>query len=418
MILKAYKYRLYPDAEAREKLAQHFGAARFVYNTALDLRKRYYEQFGRGISKRDVQNQFVTLKKTDEFVWLYDINSQAILATLGHVHTAFSNFFSGRARFPRFKSKKSGWQSYQCPQHVQVDFEYGMVKIPKIGWVKAKFHRSFEGAIKTCTIKRNPSGHYTISVLVETEETLPTKPAIDEQSTIGLDLGLKHFLIQDDGSKIDNPQFLQQGLERLGIEQKKLSRKKKGSNQYKKQKQIVAKTHNKISNQRHNFLHQTSSMLLRDNQAATVAMEDLHVKGMVRNKKLSRHIIDVAWGKFVELVAYKCDWRGKNLIFANRWAPTSKQCACGTINHELKLSDRQWCCPDCGASHDRDVLAANNIKTFALVDALGMKEVQTSGVCVKSSPLSKPVHAGDNTKGTELSLYGSHEAPPIVAVAT
>ena len=249
MTLKAYKYRIYPNAAVEERFAQHFGAKRFVYNTALEMKKRYYEQFGKGISKRAVQDQFVALKSAPGFTWLYEINSQTILATLNDVHTAFGNFFRGNARFPKFKSRKNNWQSYQCPQHVQVDFELGKVKIPKIGWVKAKLHREFLGKIKTCTIKKNPAGEYHISVLVETNEVLPTKAPITSESTKGFDLGIKDFLIGEDGSRVYNPRFLQQSLPILAIKQKKLSRKQKGSSAREKQKRIAAKVHNKITNQ-------------------------------------------------------------------------------------------------------------------------------------------------------------------------
>jgi putative transposase len=398
MIQKAFKYRLYPNASERSQIDQHFGAVRFVYNTALEMKRRYYDRVGKGLSKRKIQDQFVALKNTPEFSWLYEINSQSILAALGHVESAYQNFFQGRAQFPQFKSRKNHWQGYQCPQHVDVDFETGRVKIPKIGWVKAKLHRRFEGKIKTCTVKRNPCGHYTISVLVETPETLPATKPIKAATTRGYDLGLSHFLINDEGEKIANPRFLLHALERLGIEQKKLARKKAGSNNRSQQRLTVARRHQIVANQRHHFLHEQSSKLLSDSQVETVALEDLHIKGMIRNRRLARHIADVAWGRFVEFVEYKAQWRGKHVIRCSRWAPSSKSCHCGYVNQELSLAERQWICPVCHTQHDRDVLAAQNIKQFALVDALGMKESSDSGVCVKSSPSSSPVHAGDDAK--------------------
>ena len=371
MILKAYQYRIYPNSGAAEQIAQHFGAVRFVYNTALELRNRYYQQFGKGISKRAVQDQFVALKRTPEFVWLNQINSQAILSALEHLHNTYLNFFNGKAKFPRFKSKKSSWQSYQMPQHVKVDFDRQQVQLPKIGWVNAKLHRQFAGEIKTCTLKQLPSGHYRLTVLVECAGELPAKPVIKEQATQGIDLGLSHFAILDNGEKLDNPKFLQRSLGRLGIVQKQLSRMKKGSINHKQQKRRVAKQHLAITNQRSNFLHQQSTTLVRDSQAATLAIEDLHVKGMIRNKKLSRHIADVGWGRFVQMLSYKADWYGKNLLRCNRFAPSSKQCECGHINHGLRLKDRVWTCPACLQTWDRDVLAANNIKRFALAEAFG-----------------------------------------------
>ncbi len=411
MILRAYKYRIYPNAQQREKLIQYFGAARFIYNTALDLKKRYYDQFGKGLSKRQIQDQFVALKQTPEFDWLYQVNSQSILAVLGNVHIAYKNFFEGRAKFPRFKSRKNGWQAFQAPQHVQVDIELGQVKLPKIGWIKAKLHQSFDGKIKTCTIKRNPAGQYQIAILVETQDELPNKAPITKATTKGFDLGLKDFIITDSGEKIPNPKFLHQGLYRLGVEQKKFARMKKGSTRREKQKQCVALLHLNISNQRHDFLHQESSKLVRDSQAETLAFEDLHIKGMIRNKKLARHIADVAWGRFVSIIQYKCDWAGKNLIYCNRWAPSSKQCSCGYINQHLTLADREWTCPECHTHHDRDILAAQNIKAFALADALGTSDN------IKCSPSPIPISVGGDAKGAGWFLHGSLEAPSIAAVA-
>ncbi len=371
MIQKGYKYRIYPDVIQSERIAQHFGTVRFIYNTALSMRVRYYEQYGKGISKRAVQDQFVALKKTPEFAWLNTIYSQSILSALEHVHVAYQNFFRGNAQYPRYKSRKNSWQSYQMPQNVKVDFDNECIQLPKIGWIKAKLHRTFDGEIKTCTLKRNPAGQYTLSVLVETPDTLPVPPPIQADKTIGIDLGLKHFMIQDNGDKTDNPRFLNQALPRLRIEQKKLSRCQKGSQNYQIQKNRVARQHLKVSCHRNNFLHQTSSWLVRDNQAVTLAFEDLHVKGMIRNRKLSRHISDVSWGRFLTFVKYKAQWSGKNTIYCDRFAPSSKQCECGHINHDLTLDDRIWTCPVCHQTWDRDVLAANNIKRFALAEASG-----------------------------------------------
>lgn len=406
----AYKYRIYPDAAQAILFAQHFGAVRFVYNTALEMRNRYYERVGERLSRRAVQDQFVALKKTAEFGWLYDVNSQSILAALEDVHRAYENFFQGRAKFPRPKTKKSHWQGFHCPQHVQIDYSGGRVRIPKVGWVKAKLHRRAEGTIKTATVKRSPSGTYTVSILVESEIANSLRSPICGTTTRGFDLGLTHFLIDDIGRKVPNPRFLKAHLLRLAIAQKKLARRKVGSNNRARQRMIVARRHETIANHRNNFLHQQSSKLVRDNQVETLAFEDLHVKGMVRNRRLARHIADVAWGRFLDYVEYKCEWSGKNFLKCGRWCASTRECHCGYINKSLTLSDRQWTCPQCGVTHDRDVLAAQNVKKFALADALGTKEPNGSGACVKSSPSSMPVRAGDDAKGAASMLHGSHEA--------
>ena len=410
MTLKAYKYRVYPTKNEQKSFFQHFGVKRFVFNTALEMKTRHYNQYGKGLSKRAIQDQFVALKSAYGFEWLKEVNSQSILAALDNVHTAFKNFFNGHNRFPKYKSRKCGWQSYQCPQHVQVDFEKNQIKIPKIGWVKAKVHREFDGKIKTCTISKNPAGKLHISVLVDVNSELPVKPAISPDTTKGFDLGLTDFLIGEDGSRVSNPRHLKQSLPRLAIEQKKLARKQKGSRGREKQKKIVATLHNKITNQRNDFLHKTSIRLLRDNQAETIAMEDLNVKGMILNKKLSRHIADVAWSRFVEFVTYKADWLGKNLIFCGRWLPSSKQCDCGHKKNKLTLADRVWTCAVCHRTHDRDVLAARNIKRFALE----LADTAGSVVNVKSSLATVPVSAGVVAKDIGFfSQYGSLDAPSI-----
>jgi len=366
MIQKAFKYAIFPNQEQQQSFAQHFGVSRFVYNVGIDIRDKYYQQHGKGISKRAVQDNFVFLKKTPEYSWMNDVNSQSILASLGNLHTAYQKFLSGCAGHPKYKSVKSGWQSFQCPQHVEVDFEKGTVKLPKIGEVKTNFHREFEGKVKTCTIKKTPADTYYVSVLVEIDEVLPEKTVVLEKETIGVDLGIKDFAITSDGGKVSNPRFLNGSLKLLKQLQKQLSRMRKGSSNYKKLKQKIARLHFKIANQRNDFLHKVSHNLLSEKQVATVAIEDLHVKGMIKNHKLARHIADVAWGRFVEFLKYKADWNGLNIIQCGRFQPSSKQCSCGYLNKDLKLSDRQWYCPECGIDHDRDILAAQNIKKFAL----------------------------------------------------
>ncbi len=366
MIQRAFKYKLTPNTKQAERFAQHFGAARFIYNTALDMKRRHYEREGKGLTKREVQDQFVALKGTPEFAWLYDINSQSILATLEHVHRAYQNFFRGNARFPRFKSRKSYWRSYQCPQHVRVDFHEQRVHLPKIGWVKARLHREFDGKIKTCTIKRAPSGDYSISILVEIDSKLPPKPSIEETTTRGIDLGLANFYTDCCGDKVASPKPLNQSLERLAVLQKRFARLKKGSALREAQRLRIARLHQRITNQRNDFLHKQAYRLLSDNQAETIAMEDLNVEGMGRNSKLARHIKDVAWGRFTQFLTYKSDWFGKNLIQCGRFDPSSRQCNCGAINNTLTLADRSWICQACGETHDRDVLAARNIKSMAL----------------------------------------------------
>lgn len=407
---KAYKYRLYPTAKQQEQLAQHFGCARFVYNWVLDQRKSHYEETGKTLSKRALQDKLVHEEKKNN-PWLREVNSQTLLAALGHAIDAYSRFFKGQAKFPRFKSRKNNWQGYQCPQNVKVNFATGAVQLPIIGWVKAKLHREFVGDIKTCTIKKTPHGSYQISVLVEDHQLLPEPAAIDASKTLGVDVGITHFAITSEGEKFDNPRFLNESLPKLRALGQSLSRKKKGSKNREKARHRIAKKHYQVARQREHFLHEQSNKLLSDNQAETVALEDLHIKGMLKNRKLARHIADVSWSRFSELLSYKAKWRGKNIIYCGRFAPSSKQCCCGYRNRQLSLSDRAWICPECGKQHDRDILAANNIKEFALAEAVGHT------ACVKPFPHNETHQRECYGQRSDKKSDGSQEAPTRNVIA-
>lgn len=394
-MLSAYKYRIYPTKSQESLLARHFGCARHVYNWALTVKDKYYRETGKSLSKRAIQDAMVLSKKT-EFPWLYEVNSQSLLAALDHLDRAFSNFFSGRAKFPRYKKKHSGWQSFQCPQHVTIDVQQGLLHLPKLKGIKVKLHRTFSGKIKTVTIKRNPSGHYFASVLIEDGVALPASSVVMASKTIGLDVGLTHVVIDSDGNKTDNPRFLRHSLHRLGVEQKIWARQKKGSSNYAKQRRRVALLHEKTSNRRHDFIHQETSKLAVKNHATSFAVEDLHIKGMVKNRKLSRAIHDAGWGKFLLILTYKCERYGKNVIKIDRFSPSSKRCCdCGYHNKVLPLSVREWACPSCLTMHDRDINAAKNIRLIGLADSPG------HGDCVKGSSVAIRVSARAAAKGVE-----------------
>ena len=408
-MLNAYKYRIYPTKAQAAALACHFGCARHVYNWALAAKDKHYQDTGKSLSKRTLQDSMVLSKKT-EFPWLCDVNSQSLLAALNNLDRAFSNFFSGRAKFPRKKKRYCGWQSFQCPQHVTVDAGVGVINLPKIKGIKAKLHRKLSGKIKTVTIKRNPSGHYFASVLVEDEVVLPVASLVIAEQTVGLDVGLTHVLIDSDGNKTDNPRFLKKSLYRLGVEQKIWARQKKGSANRAKQRRRVALLHEKTGNRRHDFIHQETAKLAVKNHATSFAVEDLHIKGMVKNRKLSRAIHDVSWGTFLTVLTYKCERYGKNLITINRFAPSSKRChECGYHNKVLPLSVREWECPSCLTVHDRDINAAKNIRLMGLADSPG------HGGCVKSPSVAILVSASATAKGVENALRRSQEAPTRAA---
>ncbi len=369
-MLKAYKYRIYPTKAQAELMEKHFGCVRHIYNWALNLKQVHYQETGKSLSKRVLQDLLVASKKLDK-PWLTEVNSQSLLASLLNLDNAFGNFFKKIAKFPRFKKKHSSYQSFQCPQHVEVNFEAGLLNLPKIKNIPTKFHCTFSGKIKTVTVKRAPSGKYFASILVEDLEAIPMPALIEQDKTLGLDIGIRHFLIDSEGNKIENPKYFLNTLKKLRAQQRTLSRMKKDSHNRAKQKLKVAILHEKVANKRYDFVHQISAKLADKNQATSFAIEDLHIKGMVQNHKLARAISDCGWRMFLNALSYKCDWNGKNVIKIGRFAASSKTCsACGVKQEKLPLSIQVWAC-SCGAQHDRDINAAIMIKQFSLAQPPG-----------------------------------------------
>lgn len=362
-MLTAYKYRVYPDDAQRELFLKHFGACRFIYNRSLEQKIKVYETDNTSVSCYDLNAMLPDLKK--EFEWLTDVNSQSLQQTNKNLDSAFKRFFREKKGFPKFKSKKNPLQSFGVPQNYIVDFDNNRVKLPKIGWVKTKLSRSFEGILKTATVSMTTTGKFFISILVEDGKETPKKEPFGYDSTIGLDVGIKDFVTMSDGTKIDNPKFLRDSIKRLEILQRRLSKTKKGSKNRDKARQKVALQHEKVANQRKDFLHKVSSKIVSDNQA--IAIETLNVAGMMKNHCLAQAISDVSWSEFFRQLDYKSERYGKTLLRIGRFEPSSKICnVCGSINHDLKLSDREWTCTGCGTLHDRDINASINIKKFAL----------------------------------------------------
>ncbi len=363
-MLKAYKYRIYPDTDQEKLIKVHFGACRFVYNWALEQKIKTYEQNKKSISRFDLQKILVREVKPSNG-WLKKANSQALLASLVNVESAFTKFFREKTGFPKFKSKKNPVQSYQMPQHYTVDFDRSIIKLPKMGKVKAVLHRRFEGTLKTATISRTPTGKYFISILVDNEKELPAKQEFSESTTMGIDVGIKDFAILSTGEKVDNPKYLKNSLNRLKCLQRRVSRKVEGSRNRDKARLHLSKIHEKISNQRNDFQNKLSFRLVSENQA--IALETLNVKGMVKNHHLAQSIEDAGWSSFVTKLEYKAKWYGKTILRIGTFEPSSKICSnCGYHNKELQLKDREWICPDCKTKHDRDINAAINIKKFSL----------------------------------------------------
>jgi putative transposase len=355
---KAYKYRLYPTEKQKAFLEKHFGACRFIYNLALETKINAYKSYGVNLSRFELQKQMVELKQ--DLPWLKDISSRALISALINLDDAYKSFFRGKG-FPRFKSKKEA-KSFSASSENKIKGNKIQLCKFKEG-IKAKITRAPKGLIKTMTVLKTPTGKYYAIAFIKEDNSLHEMADKNGNNPVGIDLGLSHFMITSNGEKVENPKYLQKSIKRLEVLQRRLSKKKRGSKNRKKASLKIAKQYEKISNKRLDFLHKTSTTLVRDSQADTICMEDLAVKNMVKNHNLAQAISDVSWGKFLELVKYKCDWYGKNLIIIDRFYPSSKTCSnCGNINKELKLSEREWTCDSCWCIHDRDINAAINIR--------------------------------------------------------
>lgn len=365
-MLRTYKYRLYPTDEQKWQFENHFNVCRLIWNLALEVKKTAWQSARINISRYDLQKQLVGLKK--EYQWLYDINAQSLQSVLLNLDNAYKGFFRGNG-FPKFK-KKLGEQNFQCPSNTRrIDFDNELLTIPKIKNIPIILSKKFEGKIKTVIISKTKTNKYFASILVETEQDILAKPkTLSLSKIIGLDVGIKSFVISSDGRTFEPNRKLKENLKRLQILQRRTSKKKKGSNNRKKANLKVAILYEKITNQRADYIHKITHALTHDNQVESIVIEDLNIVGMLKNRKLAQAIGDVSWGEFFRQLKYKCKWNGKNLIIIDRFEPTSKKCFdCKELNHELTLRDREWTCSSCGMVHDRDLNAAKNIRMAGII---------------------------------------------------
>lgn len=361
-MLKAYKYRLYPDDSQKELLDKHLGCVRFVYNLALETKTSAYSTHRKNLSRFDLQSQLKDLK--NDCTWLKDVNSQSLQSALLNLDSAYCNFFKGRGKFPNFK-KKSDKQSFHCPQ--SIDIEKCRLYIPKFNdGIKIVLHRKIKGEIRSATISKTPTNKYFVSILCETGVVIPIKKPIDIKTSVGIDVGIKTFAVLSDGTEFENPKYLKNSLQRLKVLQRRVSRKVKGSNNRKKAAKKLAVLHEKITNQRKDFLNKVTDAITK--RFDTVCIEDLSPKNMVKNHNLAQSISDASWGTFGIFLKYKSEWRGVNVLEIARFYPSSKMHnKCGYINKDLKLNDRQWICAKCGKLVGRDKNAALNILDLGIL---------------------------------------------------
>ncbi len=364
----SYKFRLYPTNEQKLFLKKAVGCVRFVYNYMLAKAKECYKESGIKWNVHDYKKQLPTLKK--EYPFLAEVYSQSLQEAVFNLDRAFKNFFKKKSDFPVFKKKKNGG-SFYLPQGFKIeriDKKWGLLYLPKL------------------------------------------KKPIDKICAI--DFGVKDFavMVDEDGNieKINNPKHLQKAEKRLVREQRKLSRKQKGSKNFEKQRLKVAKYHEKVANQREDFLHKLSKRVVSENQA--IILEDLHVKGLLKNKHLSKSISDVGWSKFVRYLTYKAQWYDRKTVFVNRFYPSSKLCnVCGYKNDFLTLSDREWICPECKSEHDRDINASINLLKYGVTHLksgrTGTVRTQACGDSSDGGMVEIPVYESSTNEAGSLSIY-------------
>ena len=379
LVLKAYKYRIYPTKTQKTLIEKHFGSTRFLYNYFLDYRQKEYAKGNKKVGYMITQAELTKLKKLDEYKWLNECGSQALQMALRDLDSAFTRFFKKQGSYPKYKSKKHTHQSFTAPQNIKV--ANNRVYLPKFtkDGLKVKLHRQIpdNATLKQATISRQ-NNQYFVSILVD--DKIPIPKPIKAKTAVGLDMGISDLIITSDGKKYENKKYFIKSQKRLKKLQRRLSKKQKGSNNRQKAKLKVQKLHTKVTNQRKDYLHKISNEIT--NQYDIICLETLNVKGMIRNKHLSKSIADVAWSEFIRQLEYKASWRGKTVIKIDKWFPSSQICSyCGANTGKKPLNIRKFDCPQCGKKDiDRDINASINIRNYGLGQLDNRNTVGTIGI--------------------------------------
>lgn len=343
-MLKGFEYRIYPNKAQEILIQKTFGCCRFIYNQALDYRIKQYEA-GNKVNYYDTTSLLTEMKHKQEYEWLNEVDSISLQQSLKDLDRAYKNFFTLHNNFPKFKSKHTHHKTFRTQNiNNNISIVDNKLKFPKLGLIKIKYSREINGKIKNATIKQTASGKYFVSIIAEVNKV--TK--LNYGCAIGIDVGLKEFYTDSDGNKVNNPKCLKKSKKKLARLQRSLSKKQKGSANREKARIKVARLHEKVTNQRNDFLHKESTKLVRENQI--IALEDLNVKGMVKNHKLAGAISDVSWSKFFSMLEYKSSIYENDIIKVDRFFASSQTCNCCKNKFPLTkdLKVRYWVCPSCG----------------------------------------------------------------------
>jgi putative transposase len=381
-IKRTYRYRLYPDEAQKAELARTFGCSRWVYNWALETKTKAYYQDEESLSFTDLSGRLTSKKKEEETEWLSEVSAVTLQQSLRNLNQAFTGFFEGRAEYPSFKSKRGD----QTARYVGTAFDIRedtsmrsggkrklrLSKMP--GLINIRWSRELPSEPSSCTVTKNPAGQYHVCfVCTEDVHLLPRVNGEDgDLAFVGVDLGIESLAVLSTGEKVGNPRWFENEYKRLRREQQKLSRKEKGSNNWRRQRKRVAKIHQRIQDRRKNFIEKLTTRLVENFDA--IVVENLSVKNMQQNGRLARHITQAGWGQIVRRLRDKCEWYGRTLVIADKWFPSSQRCSeCGHIDGKKPLDVREWTCSECGAHHNRDINAAKNLSR------VGQTRIQAPG---------------------------------------